>query len=77
MKFRNVLAATAAAALATTPALAQSINADRAAAPIAADSEIGEAAGGKGVILGLLAAAAIIAGIVIIASNDDDEPASA
>lgn len=83
MKFRNLLAATAAVSLAATPALAQSANADRAAAPIANANALGgdnddddDDAGGAGIILAILAAAAIIAGIVIAADNEDDIPTS-
>ncbi len=74
MKFRNLLAATAAVSLAASPALAQS--ADRAAAPVEGESRLGGDDGGAGIILALLAAAAIIAGIVIAGGNDDDTPAS-
>lgn len=74
MKFRNLLAATAAVSMAASPAVAQ--QADRSAAPVAANSELGEDAGGAGIILALLAAAAIIAGIVIAGGNEDDTPAS-
>ena len=76
MKFRNLLAATAAVSLAASPAVAQSANADRAAAPVAEDSELGGDSGGAGIILALLAAAAIIAGVIIAGGNDDDAPAS-
>lgn len=72
MKFRNLLAATAAISLAASPAVAQSANADRAAAPVAKESKLGGESGGAGIILALLAAAAIIAGIVIAAGNEDD-----
>ncbi|MFZ1743388.1 MAG: hypothetical protein WAT93_11060 [Pontixanthobacter sp.] len=76
MKFRNLLAATAAVSMAASPALAQSVQADREAAPVRGDSKLGEDAGGAGIILALLAAAAIIAGIVIAGGNNDDTPAS-
>lgn len=72
MKFRNLLAATAAVSLAVSPALAQTANADRTAAPVAEESEFGGESGGAGIILALLAAAAIIAGIVIAGGNEDD-----
>ncbi len=74
MKFRNLLAATAAASLAATPVIASAAPvAERAAAPVAGESELG----GGSVILALLAAAAIIAGIIIAVGGNDDEPISA
>lgn len=79
MKFRNLLAATAAVSLAASPAMAQkaqTTQADRAAAPVKKDSELGGKAGGAGIILAILAAAAIIGGIVIAGSNKSDTPAS-
>ncbi len=76
MKFRNLLAATAAVSLAASPAVAQSVDADRAAAPVAEENALGDDAGGAGIILALLAAAAIIAGIIIAGGNEDDTPAS-
>ena len=76
MKFRNLLAATAAISLAASPALAQSsVNADRISAPVAQDES--ELQGGSGILLAILAAAAVIAGIIIIADNGDDTPISA
>jgi hypothetical protein len=72
MKFRNLLAASAAVSLAVSPALAQSADADRAAAPVADESELGGDSGGAGIILAILAAAAIIAGIIIAGGNEDD-----
>lgn len=78
MKFRNLLAATAAVSLAASPALAQSGNADRASAPAAKENRLGGSGDGSGagIILALLAAAAIIAGIVVAAGNEDDTPTS-
>lgn len=76
MKFRNALAATAAVTLAASPAVAQAVEADRTAAPVTGESELG-GKGGAGLILALLAAAAIIGGIVIAGgNNDDDRPVS-
>ncbi len=72
MKFRNLLAATAALSLAASPALAASSNVDRVAAPVQGESELQ----GSGIILALLAAAAVIAGIIIIA-DDNNDPISA
>ena len=76
MKFRNLLPATAALSMIATPALAQSVEAERMAAPVTGQSELGEDAGGAGIILAILAAAAIIAGIVVAGGNEDDSPAS-
>ncbi len=78
MKFRNLLAATAALSMAASPAIAQSApSVDRAAAPVAGESELGGDSGG-GVILAILAAAAVIAGIVIaVGGDEDDDPISA
>lgn len=72
MKFRNVVAATAALSLAATPAIAEAAF-DRAAAPVEGESEL---EGGSGIILAILAAAAVIAGIIIAADGDDDGPVS-
>ncbi|NMW30771.1 hypothetical protein HKD42_01695 [Altererythrobacter sp. RZ02] len=72
MKFRNALAATAAVTLVASPAVAQSVQAERTAAPVEGESELG-GKGGAGIILALLAAAAIIAGIVIAGDNNDDD----
>jgi len=76
MKFRNLLAATAAVSLAASPALAQtSANVDRTSAPVQNESEL--EGDGSGVILAILAAAAIIAGIIIAADGKEDSPLSA
>lgn len=72
MKFRNVVAATAALSLAATPAIAEAAF-DRAAAPVEGESEL---EGGSGIILAILAAAAVIAGIIIAADDGNDEPLS-
>jgi hypothetical protein len=72
MKARNILAGAAALTLAAAPAIAE-VNLDRAAAPVAGESE----ATGTGIVLGILALAAIIAGIVIAAQGGDDVPTSA
>tara|TARA_B100000678_G_scaffold207727_1_gene175315 strand:+ start:2734 stop:2952 length:219 start_codon:yes stop_codon:yes gene_type:complete len=72
MKARNILAGTAALTLAAAPAIAQ-VDLDRAAAPVAGESD----ATGTGIVLGVLAVAAIIAGIVIAADDSEDFPVSA
>ena len=72
MKARNILAGAAALTLAAAPAIAE-VKLDRAAAPVAGESE----ATGTGIVLGILALAAIIAGIVIAAQGGDDVPTSA
>lgn len=78
MKFRNLVAASAALSLAATPAIAEAAF-DRGTAPVEGASELGNDEGsGSGVILAILAAAAIIAGIVIAAgAGGDDDPISA
>lgn len=73
MKFRNLLAATAALSLAASPALAET--SARVSAPVAQDESNVE--GGSGLIIAILAAAAVIAGIVIIADDGDEDPISA
>ncbi len=76
MKFRNVLAATAALSLVASPALARtSANVDRISAPVAQDES--DLEGGSSIIIALLAAAAVIAGIIIAADGGEDEPISA
>lgn len=72
MKFRNVLAATAALSLAAAPAVAE-VSFARTA-PVEGESEAG---GGPGILLGIFAAAAIIGGIIIAADGGDDTPVSA
>lgn len=76
---RNLLAATAALSMAAMPVLANAAPvADRAAGPIAGESDLGGEADGSAIILAILAAAAIIAGIIIAAgSGNDDDPISA
>lgn len=74
MKNRIAAATLAALAVTATPVLAQVA---AQSAPVRASSvsaEDSEAAGGTGIIIGVLAAAAIIGGIVIAA--DGDEPNS-
>ena len=74
MKFRNLFAATAALSMAASPALAQSApSVDRAAAPVAGESEMGGEAGAGGILLAILAAAAVVAGIVIAVGGDEDD----
>lgn len=69
MKFRTLAAVAAATSLVAAPVVA----ADRAAAPISDESEMGGS-----VILAILAVAAIVAGIVIaVDSGNEDEPVSA
>lgn len=76
MKFRNLLAATAALSLVASPVLARtSAGADRASAPVA--QEEGDLAGGSTLILALLAAAAVIGGIIVIADGGNNNPISA
>jgi hypothetical protein len=73
MAIRNIVLATAAAALAASPVLAQA-SLDRATAPV--EGEEGGGTSGFGIIAGILAAAAIIAGIIIAADGGDDEGVS-
>ena len=72
MKARNILAGAAALTLAAAPAIAE-VNLDRAAAPVAGESN----ATGAGIALGVLALAAIIAGIIVAADGGEDVPTSA
>ncbi len=75
MKFRTLAAAPAAASLAVAPAVA----AERTAAPIEGESEMGRGSDrdrGSGVIVGILALAAIIAAIIIAFDDGDDDPGS-
>ncbi len=75
MKFRNLLAATAALSLVATPALARtSANVDRVSAPVTQGESKLE---GTGMILAILAAAAVIGGIIIAADGGNDTPISA
>ena len=61
---RAIALGTAAFAMVAAPVAA----ADRSAAPVDSESELG----GVSLVVALLGAAAIIAGIVIIADDDDD-----
>ncbi|MHA7819208.1 MAG: hypothetical protein ACX930_06145 [Erythrobacter sp.] len=71
MIIRNIALAAAALSLAASPAIAEAAF-DRSSAPLEGESE---AAGGAGVLLGILAAAAVVGGI-IVAASDNDAPAS-
>ena len=71
MKIRNVALATAALALAASPAIAEATF-ERSNAPITGESEV---QGTPTVLIAVLAAAAVVAGAVVIADNDD-EPTS-
>lgn len=71
MILRNIALAAAALSLAATPAIAEAAF-DRSSAPLEGESE---AAGGAGLLIGLLGAAAVIAGIIVVA-DDNDEPTS-
>ena len=74
MKLRNLAIAAGALSLATTPAIAEAAF-NRSSAPVEGESE---AAGGAGLLIGILAATAVIGGIIVAASNDDpDLPVSA
>jgi hypothetical protein len=68
MKFRTLAAAAAVATMGAVPAIA----ADRTAAPVSGESEMGGS-----IVIALLAAAAVIAGIIIAVDSGDDEPVSA
>ena len=72
MKFRNLVAATAALSLAATPAIAEAAF-DRAAAPVKGENDL---EGGSGIIIAVLAAAAVIAGIIIATDDGNDDPVS-
>lgn len=73
MMTRTFTTIAAAAALTATPVMAQSIDAERASAPVAQAEQLGEEGRGPGLILALLAAAAIIAGIYIALEDEDDD----
>lgn len=74
MIIRNLALAAAALSLAATPAIAEAAF-DRSSAPLEGESE---AAGGPGLLLGILAAAAVVGGIIAVSGNDDDDlPVSA
>ncbi|MBX9898868.1 MAG: hypothetical protein K2Y17_13450 [Qipengyuania sp.] len=68
MKFRTLAATAAAISMVAVPVVA----ADRAAAPVSNESEMGGSW-----LLAILAAAAIIAGIVIAVDSGKDRPVSA
>jgi hypothetical protein len=68
MKFRTLAAAAAVATMGAVPALA----ADRTAAPVSDESEMGGS-----IVLAILAAAAFIAAIYIAVDGGDDDPVSA
>lgn len=69
MKFRTLAAAAAVTSMAVAPAV---VAADRVAAPVSGESEMGGS-----LILAILAAAAVIAGIVIAVDGGNDRPVSA
>ena len=69
MKFRTLAADAAVTSMVAAPVIA----ADRSAAPVSGESEMGGS-----LLLAVLAAAAVIAGIVIaVDSGNDDQPVSA
>jgi predicted transporter len=70
MKFRTMAAAVAALSLATSPAMAQSV--DRVSAPVSQESEMG----GSSTLLLVLAVVLFGAGIFFLVDNDDDDPDS-
>lgn len=72
MKIRNFALATAALALAASPAIAEAAF-ERAVAPTESESKV---TGGSSILLAIAAAAAVIGGIIIIA-DDEEEPVSA
>jgi hypothetical protein len=75
MKFRSLLAATAALSLVASPALARtSANVERISAPVA--QEESDVEGGSGILIAILAAAAVIAGIIIASDGSEDAPTS-
>ena len=71
MTFKKLTLAASAAALALAPVGVQAANADRAAAPVSAEQELG---GGSDAILAALAALAL--GAFIFFAADDDNPLS-
>jgi hypothetical protein len=71
MKFRTMAAAVAALTLTTSPVLAQA-SVERAAAPVASESEMG----GSSTLLLVLAVVLMGAGIFFLVDNEDDSPDS-
>ncbi len=72
MKFRTMALASAALALAATPAIAEAAF-ERSVAPIEEANELSDSE----LIIGVLVTAAIIGGVVAATSDDDDDnPAS-
>lgn len=75
MVFKGLIAATAAIALAASPAVAAATPAAAAVAP-ASETVEAESQLGGGFIIPLFALAAIILGILVVLDNDDEEPVS-
>ena len=72
MKFRTMALASAALALAATPAIAEAAF-ERSVAPIEEANELS----GTEILIGVLVTAAVVGGIVAATSDDDDDnPAS-
>jgi len=75
MKINKIMLGLSAAALVAMPAVAQVAMVPTAAPLDGEESEM--AAGGTGLILGIIGAAAVIGGIVVIADDDNsDAPVS-
>ena len=72
MRFKTLTLAAGAAALVAAPVALQAQVADRAAAPVADESELA----GEGTLIGVLALAVLAGFIVLTASDDDDLPVS-
>ncbi len=77
MVFKGLIAATAAVALATAPAVAASNSAAALSVAPAVETVEGEQAMGSAWFIAFVALAAVIAGIIVAADDNEDTPKSA
>lgn len=71
MKTRLIALASAGAAMVAAPVMANAAVADRSAAPIEGEQELGGS-----ILIAVLAVAAVVAGIILISDDDDEEATS-